>query len=49
MVIANYPDERQEFFEKYMSPRNKEYAKMHGYEYLEYKDNLALVRNNPTW
>ncbi len=49
MVIANYPDERQEFFEKYMSPRNKEYAKMHGYEYLEFKDNLALVRNNPTW
>ena len=27
----------------------KEYAKMHGYEYLEFKDNLALVRNNPTW
>ena len=49
MVIANYPDERQEFFEKYMSPRNKEYAKLHNYEYLEFKDNLSLVRDNPTW
>ena len=49
MVIANYPDERQEFFEKYMSPRNTEYAKLHNYEYLEFKDNLSLVRDNPTW
>ena len=36
MVIANYPDERQDFFEKYMSPRNKEYSRMHNFEYLEY-------------
>jgi hypothetical protein len=49
MVIANYPDERQDFFEKYMSPRNKEYAKLHNFEYLEYKENLKLIRDNPTW
>ena len=46
MVIANYPDERQDFFEKYMSPRNKEYAKLHNFEYLEYKENLKLIRDN---
>ena len=49
MVIANYPDERQDFFEKYMSPRNKEYSRMHNYEYLEYKEDLKLFRDNPTW
>ena len=49
MVIANYPDERQDFFEKYMSPRNKEYSRIHNFEYLEYKENLELFRNNPTW
>ena len=35
MVIAQYDDDRQQFFETYMSPRNKEYCKIHGYEYLE--------------
>ena len=49
MVIANYPDERQAFFEKYMSPRNKEYSRMHNFEYLEYKEDLKLFRDNPTW
>jgi hypothetical protein len=49
MVIAKYPDWRQEFFEKYMSPRNKEYSKLHDFEYLEYTDNLEWWRGNPTW
>lgn len=49
MVIANYPDERQDFFEKYMSPRNKHYARIHNFEYLEFKDEFPIFRENPTW
>lgn len=53
-VIADYPDKRQDFFLKWMSPRNKEYAKFHNFEYIEYlnlprdKDG-KFFRNNPTW
>ena len=49
MVIAKYPDWRQDFFEKHMSPRNKEYAKLHDFEYLEYTENIEWWRGNPTW
>jgi hypothetical protein len=49
MVIADYPDDRQLFFNTYMSPRNKEYCRIHGYEYLEYTGNLESVRNCHTW
>ena len=49
MVIAKYPDWRQEFFDNYMSPRNKEYAKLHNFEYLEYTDDIEWWRGNPTW
>ena len=51
MVIASYPDWRQEFFENFMSPRNKEYCKRHGVVYLEYtnKQELAPYRGNFTW
>jgi hypothetical protein len=49
MVIANYPDYRQSFFETYMSPRNKEYCRIHGYEYLEYIGPQKSFRDHPTW
>lgn len=49
MVVANYPDYRQQFFETYMSPRNKEYCKIHGYEYLEYIGPYQSFRDHPTW
>ena len=53
-VIADYPDGRQDFFMKWMSPRNKEYAEKHGFEYREFlklpreKDG-RFFRDNPTW
>ena len=49
MVIANYPDQRQDFFKTYFSPRNKEYCKIHGYEYLEYLGPYNPFRDHPTW
>ncbi len=49
MVIANYPDYRQEFFETHMSPRNREYCNIHGYEYLEYIGPQKSFRDHPTW
>jgi hypothetical protein len=49
MVVANYPDYRQEFFEKHMSPRNKGYCKLHGFEYLEYLGPQKSFRDHPTW
>jgi len=48
LVIASYNDWRQDFFEQYISPRNKEYCKKHGYEYLV-SDGGKLFRSNPTW
>lgn len=49
VVLANYPDWRQEFFHTYMSPRNKEYCKIHNYEYLEYIGPQKPFRDHPTW
>jgi len=34
-VMADYPDWRQDFFEKNMSPTNQAYANKHGFEYIE--------------
>mgnify|MGYP000070219846 FL=1 len=48
-VIANYPDWRQEFFDKYMSPRNKEYSHHHGFEYIEFRGGEPFYRDHPTW
>lgn len=44
MVIADYPDQRQDFYHIHMSPRNKEYARKFGYEFLEYTDGLVPFR-----
>jgi hypothetical protein len=53
-VIADYPDKRQDFFLKWMSPRNREYAERHGFEYVELlklprESNGKFFRDNPTW
>lgn len=47
-VIADYKDNRQEIFEKYLSPRNKKYCDHHGFEYREIKNGIKY-RNNYTW
>lgn len=51
LVIARYQDERQEIFEKYISPKNKDYCRRHGMEYLlaDNSIDLPLFRGNPTW
>jgi len=49
LVFGSYADQRQQFFDSYMSPRNQEYADKHGFEYLEIKDNLYKYRGNYTW
>jgi hypothetical protein len=49
MVIANYSDARQEFFNLYMSPRNKEYCKIHNTVYLEYTTSIVPIRGSYTW
>jgi len=38
LCIASYPDERQEHFLKYHSPRNKQYCDHHGFVYIEITD-----------
>lgn len=47
--MASYNDERQNFFETYMSPRNKKYCDIHGFNYLEFKGKLEKFRDNYTW
>lgn len=47
-VMANYPDWRQGFFDKYVSPHNKKYCHKWGYEYLEIND-AEPFRGNHTW
>lgn len=48
-VYANYKDERQEIFENYISKRNKEFCRIHNYEYLELKEDVTPFRGNYTW
>ena len=53
-VMADYPDWRQNFFEKWMSQNNKKYAERHGFEYVELRklpreEDGNFWRNNPTW
>ena len=49
MVIASYPDWRQDFFNENMSPRNKEYCKLHDFEYLEITEKLEPIRGRVGW
>ena len=48
-VIVNYPDWRQEFYEKNMRIRNKEYCQKHNFEYIEFNGEKDFFRNHPTW
>lgn len=48
LVIADYKDWRQEFFDNYFSPLNKKFADIHGYEYIISKGEKPF-RDNPTW
>lgn len=51
LVIARYKDQRQDFFEKYISPLNQKYCDKWGFKYLEIKNDvdLPVYRGNPTW
>lgn len=49
LVFASYPDTRQDFFNSYMSPRNKEYCRIHNAEYLEYSGPMEKYRGSYTW
>jgi len=51
LVIARYKDQRQDFFEKLISPLNKKYCEKWGFEYIEIKNDIDLPihRGNPTW
>lgn len=48
LVLSNYTDYRKEFFEKYISVRNKEYCKIHNYEYIEI-NNFEKIRDKYGW
>lgn len=49
LVLANYNDWRQDFFNKYMSCRNKEYCDNNDTVYLEYTKPMNPFRGNYTW
>jgi len=42
LVVARYPEEKQKIFDEYISPRNKEYALKHGYEYIEIDNSIEI-------
>ena len=47
-AIADYPNEKQEIFDNYLSPRNQEYCDHHGFEYRVIKEGIKF-RDNYTW
>jgi len=52
--MAEYNDERQDFFINFTSKRNKEYCHKNGFEYLELlklprENDGQFWRSNPTW
>ncbi len=55
LVVALYPDHIQAIYNKHISPRNREYANKHGYEYIEItkkeqiKQYIHDRRLNPSW
>lgn len=49
IATANFDNWKQEFFIKNMSPRNKEYAKIHNFKYLEFLNINEKYRDHPTW
>lgn len=50
LAIASYTDEKkQAFFEKYVSTRNKEYCKLHNFEYIEITSGVRPIRDQYFW
>lgn len=49
LIIASYPDWRQEFFNKYIYPRAEEYCKIHGYEFIYMSEGIEKIRDSYTW
>ncbi len=51
LVIARYPNEKQEIFDSHISPINQKYCDKHGFEYVVVGNDepLEMVRDNPTW
>jgi hypothetical protein len=51
LVIARYKDERQEIFEKYISPKNEDYCLRHGMEYLLVDNSVEFedFTRHPSW
>tara|TARA_R100000664_G_scaffold4363_1_gene8903 strand:+ start:2447 stop:3265 length:819 start_codon:yes stop_codon:yes gene_type:complete len=55
LVVAIYPEKIQKIFNEFISPRNKEYALKHNYEYIEITDKKQIKkkiqqrRENPSW
>lgn len=50
-VIARYSDNRQNLFEQYISPKNEDYCRRHGFEYILVDNSWRLsdFRGNITW
>lgn len=48
LTIAKFNDVRQLIFDQFISPRNKEFCEVQGYEYIEVKD-IVPYRNSGTW
>jgi len=46
--VADYPNQKQDFFDNHISPRNKEYCEHHNFEYRTYKQ-IDTGRTNPIW
>ena len=49
IATANFEDWRQDFFLKYVSPRNQVYSDMHNFEYLEFINYKTKYRDHPSW
>lgn len=50
-VIAAYDDDRQNIFDRYISPRNVEYCEKWGFKYVEIRNEhgIAPIRGSYTW
>jgi hypothetical protein len=48
-VLSNYSDIRQHQFTSFISPKNKKFAEIHGYEYIEITEPQEKIRGNYTW
>lgn len=48
LCIADYQGHKNEFFNKYTSVRNREFADYQNYEYIEIRETIPF-RNSPVW